>query len=473
MYPDSSVLMLEFNELCPTLMEGWIEDGRLPNFRRLHAESLVYQTQTEEQPQALEPWIQWVNVHSGLTFAEHGVFHLGEGGRLAAPRIWDVAARHGGRSWICGSMNTRAEDPSSTLLMPDPWAKDVDPSAPELIDYFRFVRGHVTEHTNDEAPLRPVDYARVARFMLGHGLSVATIAAAVRQLLSERGGRHRWKRAVVFERLQFDLFRWYYRRLRPQFATFFLNSTAHFQHMFWRHMEPDVFEHRPDAAELEEYGDAVAFGYRAMDQLVGRFLELITPGTTVIFCTALSQQPCLKYEAHGGKAFYRPRRFDAFLRVLHLEDAAVSPVMSEQFYLQFPTEARARVAAERLAALRVGQRPAMVVERRQTSVFTGCSLFEPLARDAELVSDDGERRTRFFDVFYRVEGVKSGMHHRAGMLWIRTPEHRHEIHPTPVALESIAPTVLAVLGIPAPPSMSRPPLSAVAPPVATGQEVVA
>src|SRR5262252_8605226 len=147
MYRDASVVMLEFNELCPALMQRWIEEGRLPNFRRLRSESLVYRTETEEEPPALEPWIQWVNVHSGLSFAEHGVFHLGEAARLMAPPIWDVVGRHGGRSWICGSMNTRGNDPATTLLLPDPWAKDVEPSAPELLDYVRFVRGHVTEHT--------------------------------------------------------------------------------------------------------------------------------------------------------------------------------------------------------------------------------------------------------------------------------------------------------------------------------------
>jgi len=31
----------------------------------------------------------------------------------------------------------------------------------------------------------------------------------------------------------------------------------------------------------------------------------------IIFCTALSQQPCVMYEDQGGKVPYRPRSFES------------------------------------------------------------------------------------------------------------------------------------------------------------------
>src|SRR5205807_237982 len=97
----------------------------------------------------------------------------------------------------------------------------------------------------------------------------------------------------------------YYRKYRPQFSTFFLNSTAHFQHVYWRALEPEAFAVKPTDAERAKYRDAIRFGYRNMDELLGRFLRLAGPETTLVFCTALSQQPYLKQEAAGGKHFYR------------------------------------------------------------------------------------------------------------------------------------------------------------------------
>ena len=70
---------------------------------------------------------------------------------------------------------------------------------------------------------------------------------------------------------------------------------------------------------------------------------------------------------------------------------------------------------------------------------------------------DSERAVRFFDVFYKVEGMKSGMHHPDGMLWVRTPEKRHQIHRDKVPLESIAPTILEMFGV-TPPSYMKGPL---------------
>jgi hypothetical protein len=294
--------------------------------------------------------------------------------------------------------------------------------------------------------------------MVRHGLSPATLGALVRQLVGERRGRGRWRRAVILDKLQFDVFRWYYRRLRPHLATFFLNSTAHFQHLYWRNMEPTLFSAQPNAADQAEYRDAILFGYQEMDALAGRFLDLVGPAATIVFCTALSQQPCLRYEAYGGKHQYRPRRFDALFRFAGVAVASVSPAMSEQFYVMFTSEAEARAAARRLATLRVDGRPAMTVELDGRAIFTGCSIFEPLPPHARLHLDDGDRSERFFDVFYRVDAVKSGMHHPEGMLWIRTPERRHRIMDEPVALESIAPTLLALLAVPVPSHMRQPPL---------------
>ena len=75
----SRVILLEFNELSSTLIQQFMQQGLLPNFARLHRESYTYVTQAEETPPNLEPWIQWVTVHTGLSFRQHGVFILGDG----------------------------------------------------------------------------------------------------------------------------------------------------------------------------------------------------------------------------------------------------------------------------------------------------------------------------------------------------------------------------------------------------------
>jgi hypothetical protein len=97
---ERAVIVLEFNELSPVLMRRFIEAGEVPFFRRLHDEASVWVTEAKERPPFLEPWIQWITVHSGESYHEHGVFNLDEGHRTTAPCIWDLASRAGLRSWI-------------------------------------------------------------------------------------------------------------------------------------------------------------------------------------------------------------------------------------------------------------------------------------------------------------------------------------------------------------------------------------
>ena len=63
------VLLLEFNELSPRLMDQLMAAGQLPNFKILHDESEVYVTGAVEKHPYLEPWIQWITVHCGLATA--------------------------------------------------------------------------------------------------------------------------------------------------------------------------------------------------------------------------------------------------------------------------------------------------------------------------------------------------------------------------------------------------------------------
>jgi hypothetical protein len=440
-------------------VERFMLEGKLPNFERFYRESKIYITDAEETQDKLNPWIQWVTVHSGLSFAEHRVFHLGEGHKLTRKCVWDLLSDAKLPVWVCGSMNPRFDAPLNGYLLPDPWTTTVNPFPSELLPYFRFVQRNVQEHTNDHVPLTPAEYASFARFMVTHGLSTSTVSSIVQQLVRERLGRARWKRAVLLDALQWDVFRFYYRKLRPAFATFFLNSTAHLQHKYWRHMEPEHFTIKPTPAEQAEYERAILFGYQQMDQLLANFMNLAAHDTTLVLCTALGQQPCLTYENQGGKTFYRPRDLADVLSLAGVSGPyRVAPVMSEQFHVLFDSEPEAERAEAQLRVLEVEGAPAMLLSREGPALFTGCKIFRPLAKDAVLRAGPNKARP-FFDLFYQGDGIKSGMHHPDGFLWIRTPEREHTVRSQRVALRSVAPTVLEMFGVARPAYMSAPPLS--------------
>ena len=459
MASSSRVILLEFNELTLPLIDRFVSDGALPNFRRFRDESHTFVTNAGETPPNLEPWIQWVTVHTGMPFSEHGVFNLDEGHLLPASRLWDVVSAAGGQAWVCGSMNVNHQSDFRGALVPDPWCTKVPPLPDAFTPYFKFVQQQVTEYSHDGSSLSPADYARFLAFLAAHGLSAGSSAEVLKQLWSERGNPgERWRRAVLLDKLQFDVFRAYYNRLTPDFSTFFLNSTAHFQHSYWLEMEPDLFKAAAPDSQGPDYSSAILFGYQQMDRLLGKLLDLAGPDVTLMLCTALSQQPCLSYEESGGAVFYRPKDVQAVVQAAALRGLqSVAPVMTHQFQLEFDSEANALHAEEVLSSARVAERKGMYTRRKERRLFTGCDIYSEVKPGA-MIAFGGRAVAPFFDLFYKMDAVKSGMHHPDGILWVRTPARTHTQTSTQLPLTAVAPSILDFMRLPRPPQMKAKPV---------------
>jgi hypothetical protein len=444
----SPVIMLEFNELSPSLMDRFIAEGRLPGFAALRQQSLVYVSDAEVEPPNLEPWIQWVTVHTGVPFEKHGIFDLNDGHKCTEPRIWDRLSKEKQSSWICGSMNAgMLERDSDILFLPDPWATGAVPNPANLFaPYFNFVSRFVQEHASKDTPVSTPEILAFVRFMVSNGLSAATVMRTVRQLLSERRGDNHWRRAVILDRLQWDVFRCFYRRRSPAFSTFFLNSTAHFQHYHWRDMEPELFSIAPGASDGGSHADAIRFGYEQMDKIVTECLQM-APDATIILSTALSQQPLSRYDDEGGKQVFKVKDLPALLEAAGIPGGwTYAPVMAEEFKLTFASDQEVTAAEAALTSL-VGAdgAPIMRVRRSDTTLFLGCAATRQPAEGMRFGRSGHDRSHAFSDVFFPLVGLKSGAHHPDGILWWRLPSGVHQVMPTKVSLERIAPTVLHLL----------------------------
>lgn len=459
------LLVLELNELCPPLIERFMAEGALPSFARLHREAQVFVTAAEEVEPHLNPWVQWVTAHTGVSYADHGILKLGQGGALRHETVADAVTAAGGSVWLCSPMNVVPVAPVRGTWLPDPWNPDETSMPADLAPIGSFIRSQVQEHTNVARRLSPADHARFLAGMARHGLSLRTIRAVAAQLAGERTGRrHRWRRAALLDHFQWDLFEHVYRRDRPTFATYFSNTTAHYQHLFWRYMQPDAFEVKPTDEELSTYGPAVRSGYVEMDRLVARALDLVDDDTTLVLCTALSQQPYFRKEKQGGSRFYRPHDLDDFVARLGLDGVVgVTPVMAEQFYIRFADEHASERGEQALRDALIGASPAFKMRRTSpTDVMVGVAETADLPPGAEIVipatgaTIDVHRHT------YRSETPKSGHHHPDGALWIRTPDRAHSVHAERVSLRSVAPTMLALMGLRPPDSMRSPVLVPVA-----------
>jgi len=448
----SQLILIEFNELCPSLLSEFMDDGSLPNFRRFFESSTVFTTDAGEQEPNLEPWIQWPTVHSGMPFAEHKVFHLGDGRRLGYACVAKILSDAGIPVGVCGSMNLNYGRLNGYVL-PDPWDKDGQPHPDRLLPFYRTVARQVQEASRTDA-VSKADLLAFGWFLVRNGLTAGTAGAIVKQLWQERRDPGiRWKRAMLLDRLQYDVFRSLNRRFGVRFATFFCNSTAHFQHYHWRNMEPGRFTAPPPESDHPSLREAIPLGYQAMDRLLGRMLHDY-PDARLVLCTALSQQPW----TDTTKCTFRPRRFEALLEFARVTvgPAQVKPVMAEQFHVECPDAEAAGATEEGFRDLVVEDEPLMYVKREGSSVFAGCRVTDTAVLDRPVRRRSDGNTRRFGDLFYMIHTMRSGRHHPDGVLWVRNG--RHQVVGDKVPLAAVAPTLLKAFEVPRPKHMRSQPL---------------
>ena len=444
------IIVAEFNELCPWLIDQWIAEGLLPNFARMQRQSTVFETSADVTDSAnLEPWIQWYSLHTGLSFDQHGVFHLTEGAAATHDDLWRIAQAAGRKVINFAGMNARPFDFPGCVYVADPWCEDSNASPPALNAYNRFVGANVREYSNPDARLTLGDYAGFLGFMMAHGLRARTVAALAQQLVTEwtKDRRLSWKRATLLDRMQMDVFGHYYRKNDPDFATFFINSTAHLQHSYWRQFQPEVFTVQPDAESSTLYGEAVKTGYVAMDRLLGEFMMLADrSGAMLVFATALSQQPYLAAEDAGGKHFYRLRDVQTFFRAHALPHRDIDPTMTHQYFVRFANDADRVKTHALLAAFRLADGRALFGfnDRTAEGLYFSCDVNDAIDSATTVTTPTGET-LQLSDIAYKIDATKSGRHHPAGALWFRTGHHSK--HETPVSILDIFPTMLDLLGV--------------------------
>ena len=444
------LIFAEFNELCPWLLDQWMDEGLLPNFKRMYRASTIFETRADvDDPGNLEPWIQWYSLHTGLSFDQHRVFHLTDGAKAKDDDLWHVARRAGLRVTNFAGMNARPFAFDDCVYVADPWCEDGNAHPPALNTYNRFVGANVREYSNPDGPLTLKDQAKFLAFMATHGLSPATAGAIADQLIEERVGDRRmaWKRAPILDRLQYDVFRHYYAKTAPHFATFFVNSTAHLQHSYWRQFQPDVFTIKPDAESVALYGNAIQHGYRAMDRLLGEFMSLADRnGATLVFMTALSQQPYLAAEDSGGKHFYRLRDVEALFRRLGLPFREIDPTMTHQYLVRFDSKTDRTKVRKTLESFKLADGRALFGfnDRTEDGLYFSCDIYSEIDPATPVTSPSGAAQP-FGDFAYKIDATKSGRHHPAGALWFRLGPHKR--HADPVSILDIFPTTLDLLGV--------------------------
>lgn len=398
------MLLIELNEFSSALLERATASGAFPAIAEVlamqHARTVAVET---EERHGLDPWVQWVSIHTGVPAEQHGIMHLGDAPLLRHKQLWECLAERGQRVGVWGCMNARyVELKGCDFFFPDPWTF-TEPAWPAELNQFLALPRYYAKHYLDLKPWPLVKAGASTLWFLLKQLPTLLPHSVFMISSLFRAGFNSATLFALFDLVNALCFRACRRRHGSDVAVVFLNCMAHFQHHRWRPGE-------------RLHADELAF-FRILDRTLAVLLDCASEGEPVLVANAFSQVNT----AERGEVLYRQRDPESFFTLLGLPRGhRVEQLMTNDTQLIFASEADREAAEQLIASLHVIGQPAFQVDRKERdplSLFCQFIVWDPIPPGSRLEGADGFA-VDFYSCFQDVT-VRTGSHVREGDLYYR------------------------------------------------------
>lgn len=392
------IILLELNEFNAALLEKAGRELGLQNIQDvLSAPKTDTFTRDTYESNFLEPWVQWVSVHTGKASARHQIKHLGDVPHLGIPQLWETLSQYGITSGIWGVMNgSRGSASQCKFFFPDPWTASEPGFPSELSKTLELPRLLSKNYLNLpwlQVFKKSVSFIR-ALFRSGAvGGLLSQLPGLVLDLISH-GPKH-YVFIAHMDLLAARLYIRYYRKYSPDFGILFVNCIAHVQHHHWNSSVP-LSKNR-----------ALAFTFRRVDQIIELLKSAVPLGGELLVLNGLSQK---NTNDEPDWLLYRPKDHAGFLRAIGVTFDSAEPHMTYDAHVFFGTEKERDQAVQILKSVHVRGRPIFLVETYSEDpkkIFYRVDFSERV--DSGERFQVGEKFFRFSDHFEAIV-VRTGKH---------------------------------------------------------------
>ena len=331
------LLLLGLNEINFEYIERYIQQGLLPNFKKLFEEHGYIQTTSENEYKLWEPWIQWVTIHTGKPYSEHNIFRLGDivkHGELE--QLWEIAEKKGYTTGAVSPFNAKNSLNNAHFFIPDPWTK-TSSSGSKLV---KDLAGAVSQAVNDNAHSK-VTTSSIKALLQSYisYVPVKRYPSYMKRLSQIKSGVG--TKAIFLDEFLGDVFHTLWNRYKPDFSSLFLNAGAHIQHHYMFNASVyDGDQKNPDWY-VKKGDDPLRKILIAYDHILQ---QLVSTNARIFIATGLHQRP------HTHTTFYwRLKDHKSFLSKIGINQfTELLPRMSRDFLVEFATAQEASDATNKL-----------------------------------------------------------------------------------------------------------------------------
>ena len=403
----NKTILLGLNELNFDYIRFYIDQGLLPNFKKIFEIQPPIETVSENEYKLLEPWVQWVTIHSGKSYKEHNIFRLGD--IVNNPELSQIFEELEAEGLLVGAVSpfnaeNRLNNPS--FFIPDPWTK-TNPSGNWIV---KALYQAVHQSVNDNAKSK-MNFKSI--FSLGLGLLLyVPLSRWFHYLKTVFNAKKPGAKALILDSLLADVHLALWKKNKPDFSNLFLNSGAHIQHHYLFNSKayngniknPEWYcpkDYDPLIHILSEY-----------DNQIGKLLRL--KNVKLLIATGLHQQP------HENLTFYwRLKEHVRFAEMIGIKNfLEVSPRMSRDFLVKFNNELDAVNAEKLLNGFYASNDDIKIfeVDNRGASLFVELVYSKDISESASIYSKESDLKLERFKSYLAFVAIKNGEHNGIGYL---------------------------------------------------------
>tara|TARA_B100000965_G_scaffold406269_1_gene444302 strand:- start:2711 stop:3985 length:1275 start_codon:yes stop_codon:yes gene_type:complete len=343
---NKKLILIELNEFNKELLEKAVIKLNLPNIKYLLSlkYTKTYSVDLEEH-QGLDPWVQWVSIHTGVPLLIHKVKRLGEVPNLKNAQIWEELSEKGITSGVWGAMNASKNDSKGCkFFLPDPWTFSESAFPEKLNRFLSLPRYYAKNYIKPSIFSLVKTSLKTASVIFDKIYLISLVPEISYSLLSLfKHGIHNYVLFSLFDLISTRLFINFKIYLRPSFSLVFLNSLAHLQHHKW----DKIFINEP-----------TKFCLLTIDKILGMIFKTITEDEALIVTNGLSQ----KNVQGENYCIYRQKNPSDFLLSIGISFIDIEQCMTNESHIFFKTIEEKEKATEILSNVRFGDQCLFDVE---------------------------------------------------------------------------------------------------------------
>ena len=357
------LLLIELNEINFDFLNHYIQKYDLKHLRKL-SNFTKLKTRSEAEYDQLEPWIQWVSVHTGKNYNGHKIFHLGDINKYSGSQIFETVEEMGYSVGAISPMNADMRMSKPDFFIPDPWTNSKNDGSFWSSKIHDVLKQVVNDNSEGRITFKSKFFLILALFKFSKPKNYMEY---FRLAFGALNGK-RWNKALFLDLFICDMYLYLTSKNQTDFSTLFLNSFAHIQHHYFYNSEfYDGNSINPKDHISQDYDPmkdgALFFNNRIRDLLT------TLKGYDFLIATGLSQVP------HKGENYlYRLRNHSNFLKLLEIKFVTVHKRMTRDFEVTFHSNTLRDDAFKVLTNIKINNISAFQnIEIRDKSLFVNLS----------------------------------------------------------------------------------------------------